>query len=213
MRSFWFRFLLYWAGFVVSGAKQCIFTIHITILKWTFMYMWSTNKYFYPPLNKILMYPACLQVCTLLYGLYLAWAVRGVTLPTMNESPCIAASSLVAVLLASLQQMLSVWLADHMTALNACAVVIIWIVTTVTLTSLYVPKVGQNTPTDTRCNDNIIILSKRCCDVVSTYKWRHYCTVCLLGLSITWLSNWGRDITAVILQTSFCNANVFLYFD
>ena len=68
----------------------------------------------------------------LVYGAYLAWAIRHVTIPPMDDCSCILIASHVTVICTCLAISAEALLADHRLAVFACTTTTVWIATSAT---------------------------------------------------------------------------------
>ena len=77
----------------------------------------------------------------LLYSAYLSWAIRAVTIPSMNDSVAIILSCLVTTFTGSATAAICVAFADRPNVTSTVTMVSIWLCTTFTLCVVYIPKV------------------------------------------------------------------------
>ena len=79
----------------------------------------------------------------LLYSAYLSWAIRAVTIPSMNDSVAIILSCLVTTFTGSATAAICVAFSDRPNVTSTVTMVSIWLCTTFTLCVVYVPKVNK----------------------------------------------------------------------
>ena len=77
----------------------------------------------------------------LLYSAYLSWAIRAVTIPSMNDSVAIILSCLVTTFTGSATAAICVAFSDRPNVTSTVTMVSIWLCTTFTLCVVYIPKV------------------------------------------------------------------------
>ncbi|XP_074652841.1 uncharacterized protein LOC141907168 [Tubulanus polymorphus] len=82
------------------------------------------------------------KTAMLVYGAYLSWSIRHVTLPSMNDSPCIVLSCHVTMITACLGIAMATLFRETPDLLYASIASAVWIWTTVTLMLIFIPKVN-----------------------------------------------------------------------
>ncbi|XP_041373914.1 uncharacterized protein LOC121386929 [Gigantopelta aegis] len=99
------------------------------------------------------------KVVMLLYGLYLAWQVRNVTLPSMNDANPIIITSLTTMVMATFTSSVTTMLRAWPNAVYACVIFAIWFCNVVAMMAVFLPKVRQWKKTPDRSQFRVSIAS------------------------------------------------------
>ena len=86
------------------------------------------------------------KVVVMLYGLYLAWQVRNVTLPAMNDANPIIVTSLTTMVMATFASSVTMMLRARPNAVYACLIFAVWFSNMVAMMAVFLPKVRYEVP-------------------------------------------------------------------